>query len=188
MLKDGITWSAIGLLLIPIISAAMQFVTMKISMKGQSNSSAAATNKSMMLMMPLFSLWIGFTLPAALGVYWISQSVFSAIQEFFMGKFYNKKLEEEEEARYQARQADRQKRMEEGRKRQEEIRQQGAQKQSLKEKRKAAQEAKATKKKITTSEAKKAATSTTEAGRVGDRPYARGRSYKADRYGESETK
>ena len=30
--------------------------------------------------------------------------------------------------------------------------------------------------------AKKAATSTTEAGRVGDRPYARGRSYKADRY------
>ena len=30
--------------------------------------------------------------------------------------------------------------------------------------------------------AKKAASSTTEAGRVGDRPYARGRSYKADRY------
>ena len=54
-------------------------------------------------------------------------------------------------------------------------RQQAAQKQSLKEKRKAAQEAKAAK-------AKKAATSTTEAGRVGDRPYARGRSYKADRY------
>ena len=40
---------------------------------------------------------------------------------------------------------------------------------------KAAQEAKALK-------AKKAATSTTEAGRVGDRPYARGRSYKEDRY------
>ena len=33
--------------------------------------------------------------------------------------------------------------------------------------------------------AKKAATSTTEAGRVGDRPYARGRSYKADRYDET---
>ena len=49
------------------------------------------------------------------------------------------------------------------------------QKKSLKEKRQAAQEAKALK-------AKKAATSTTEAGRVGDRPYARGRSYKEDRY------
>ena len=54
-------------------------------------------------------------------------------------------------------------------------RQHAAQKKSLKEKRQAAQEAKALK-------AKKAATSTTEAGRVGDRPYARGRSYKEDRY------
>ena len=54
-------------------------------------------------------------------------------------------------------------------------RQQAAQKKSLKEKRQAAQEAKALK-------AKKAATRTTEAGRVGDRPYARGRSYKEDRY------
>ena len=45
----------------------------------------------------------------------------------------------------------------------------------LKVQAKAAQEAKVQK-------AKKAGTSTTEAGRVGDRPYARGRSYKADRY------
>ena len=72
-------------------------------------------------------------------------------------------------------QADRQKRMEEAKLLQEQQRQHAAQKKSLKEKRQAAQEAKALK-------AKKAATSTTEAGRVGDRPYARGRSYKEDRY------
>ena len=48
-------------------------------------------------------------------------------------------------------------------------------KQTLKEKQKAAQAAKAQK-------AAKAKTSTTEAGRVGDRPYARGRAYQADRY------
>ena len=42
----------------------------------------------------------------------------------------------------------------------------------------AAQEAKAAK-------AARAAVSTTEAGRVGDRPYARGRSYKADRYDDN---
>ena len=47
--------------------------------------------------------------------------------------------------------------------------------QTLREKQHAAQAAKAEK-------AKKAATSTTEAGRVGDRPYARGRSYKENRY------
>ena len=97
-----------------------------------------------------------------------------------MNKFYTQRLKEEEDAKFEAREADRKRRMEEAKKLQEEQRQQAAQKQTLKEKRKAAQEAKSKK-------AKKAASSTTEAGRVGDRPYARGRSYREDRY-ESETK
>ena len=126
-------------------------------------------------MMPLMSVYFAFIMPAALGVYWIAQSVFSLLQEVILGKFFNKKLEEEENARYEARQADRQRRMEEAKTQQEQRKQQVEQKQTLKEKRKAAQEAKAAK-------AKKAGSSTTEAGRVGDRPYARGRSYKADRY------
>ena len=92
-----------------------------------------------------------------------------------MTKFFNKKLEEEENARYEAIQADRQRRIEEGKKLQAERQQQSQKKQTLKEKQKAAQEAKVEK-------AKKAAVATTEAGRVEDRPYARGRSYKADRY------
>ena len=94
-----------------------------------------------------------------------------------MGKFFNQKLQEEEDARYEALQADRQRRIEEGRKKQQEQREQAQhqQKQTLKEKQKAAQAAKAQK-------AAKAKSSTTEAGRVGDRPYARGRAYKADRY------
>ena len=92
-----------------------------------------------------------------------------------MTKFFNKKLEAEENARYEAIQADRQRRQEEAKRLQEERKQQAAQKQTLKQKQKAAQEAKAAK-------AAKAGKSTTEAGRVGDRPYARGRSYKADRY------
>ena len=50
--------------------------------------------------------------------------------------------------------------------------QEAARKKSLKEKRQEAQEAKNKSKKP----------STTEAGRVGERPYARGRSYRADRY------
>ena len=81
----------------------------------------------------------------------------------------------EEDARQEAIQADRQKRVEEARVQQERQRQQAAQKKTLKEKRQEAQAAKAAK-------AKKAGSSTTEAGRVGDRPYARGRSYRADRY------
>ena len=96
-----------------------------------------------------------------------------------MNKFFTKKMEEEEAARYEARQADRQKRMEEGRRQQEEQRRQAEKKQTLREKQKAAQAAKAAK-------AAKAAVSTTEAGRVGNRPYARGRAYKPERYEESE--
>ena len=92
-----------------------------------------------------------------------------------MTKFFNQKLEAEENARYEARQADRQRRMEEAKVLQEQQRRENAKKQTLKEKRQAAQAAKEEK-------ARKAGMSTTEAGRVGDRPYARGRAYKADRY------
>jgi len=174
------TWACIGLILIPILAGGSQLLMTRVTMKQQpQEGAAAASTKSMMYMMPLFSVYIAFIMPGALGLYWIAQSVFSMIQEFFMGKFYNKKLEEEENARYEAIQADRQKRMEEGRRQQAEQRKQQAEKKSLKEKQKAAKEAKAAK-------AAKAATSTTEAGRVGNRPYARGRAYKADRYDDQE--
>lgn len=170
-------WACIGLILIPILAGLAQFALSFITMKQQPQQEgpAARSTRSMMYMMPLVSVYIAFIMPAALGIYWIAQSVFSLIQEVILGKFFTKKLQEEEDARYAARQADRQRRMEEAKVQQEQRRQQVEQKQSLKEKRKAAQEAKVQK-------AKKAGTSTTEAGRVGDRPYARGRSYKADRY------
>ena len=169
-------WAVIGLILIPILAGLFQLLMSIYSMKSQSQDNAAAGSmKGMMYMMPLMSVYIGFIMPAALGIYWIAQSVFSLIQEVIMTKFFNKKLEEEENARYEARQADRQRRQEEAKRLQEERKQQAAQKQTLKQKQKAAQEEKAAK-------AAKAGKSTTEAGRVGERPYARGRSYKADRY------
>lgn len=171
------TWAAIGLILIPILAGGSQLLMTKITMKQQPQTDAAASTNRMMMFMPLFSVYIAFTMPAALGVYWIAQSAFAAVQEFLMGKFFNKKLEEEENARYEARQADRKRRMEEAKVLQEQQRQ-TAQKQSLKEKQKAARDAKAAK-------AAKAETATTEAGRVGDRPYARGRAYKPDRYDET---
>lgn len=169
-------WAIIGLILIPILAGLFQLLMSIYTMKSQSQDGAAAGSmKGMMYMMPLMSVYIGFIMPAALGIYWIAQSVFSLIQEVIMTKFFNKKLEEEENARYEARQADRQRRQEEAKRLQEERKQQAAQKQTLKQKQKAAQEEKAAK-------AAKAGKSTTEAGRVGERPYARGRSYKADRY------
>lgn len=174
------TWAVIGVILIPILAGLSQFVFSKLTMKTQPQADAAggASMKSMMYMMPLFSVYITFIMPAALGVYWIAQSVFSLIQEAILNKTFSAKLSEEEEARFQARQADRQRRMEEARVQEQQRKQEEQKKKTLREKQQAAQAAKAVK-------AAKAATSTTEAGRVGDRPYARGRAYKADRYDET---
>ena len=171
------TWAIIGLILIPILAGGFQFLMTIMTMKQSAQQGATGQTQSMMYMMCLFSVYIAFIMPASLGIYWIAQTVFSMIQEFFMNKFYNKKIEEEERIRYEKIQAERHKRQEEGRKQQEERKKQQAEehKLSLKEKQKAAQAAKADK-------AAKAASGTTEAGRVGNRPYARGRAYKEDRY------
>ena len=165
----------IGMLLLPILTGLVQLWMTVYTMKNQPSSANNGSMKTMMYTMPLLTVYFAFVMPAALGVYWIAQSVFSFIQEVIMTKFFNKKIEEEEAARYEAIQADRQRRIEEGKRLQEERKNQETKKMTLREKQNAAHAAKAEK-------AKKAASSTTEAGRVGDRPYARGRAYKENRY------
>lgn len=76
------TWAVIGVILIPILAGLSQFVLSKITMNSQPQANAGGNSmKSMMYTMPLFSVYIAFIMPAALGVYWIAQSVFSLIQE-----------------------------------------------------------------------------------------------------------
>ena len=172
-------WAVIGVLLIPIVSGALSFWQSKVSMAGYPSASdpnepTARSSRMMMWMMPIMSLWIGFTLPASLGVYWIANSVLMLVQEKVLNKYFKKSMAAEDEAREKARMEDRLRRMEEARVAQQ---QREAEKKSLKEKQKAAQAAKAAK-------AEKAKKATTENGRIGDRPYARGRSFNADHYGE----
>ena len=172
-------WAVIGVLLIPIVSGALSFWQSKVSMASNPASSdpsdpTARSTRMMMWMMPLMSLWIGFTLPASLGVYWIANSVLMLVQEKVLNKYYKNSMAAEDEARERARMEDRLRRMEEARAAQQ---QREAEKKSLKEKQRAAQAAKAAK-------AEKAKKATTENGRIGDRPYARGRSFNADHYGE----
>ena len=170
-------WAVIGVLLIPIVSGALSFWQSKVSMAGNPSAPSDPTARSsrmMMWMMPIMSLWIGFTLPASLGVYWIANSVLMLVQEKVLNKYFKKSMAAEDEAREKARMEDRLRRMEEARVAQQ---QREAEKKSLKEKQKAAQAAKAAK-------AEKAKKATTENGRIGDRPYARGRSFNADHYGE----
>ena len=170
LIKGGfvLSWAFIGVMLIPVISAALSYVMSVVTM-ASNGQKAQANMKAMNLMMPLMSLYIGFVMPAGLGIYWIANSVFAMVQEAILGKFYTKKITAEEEERAAKRDAARQLRMEEAKKRAAELKE-------LEGKKPKKQPQKSPEKKV----------STNEAGRVGDRPYARGRSYKEDRYDTKE--
>jgi len=169
-------WAVIGLVLVPVISAVLSFFQSKVAMaqNGQDASDPGArSGRTMMYMMPLLSLWIGFTLPAALGVYWIANSVFQIIQDVILNKYFSTKMEQEESEKERKKREDRVARMMAAREQQQRANQaqanRGGKPQSQKK---------------PDRKPEKKGTSTSEAGRVGDRPYARGRAYSPDHYGE----
>ena len=162
-----------GALLLPIISAGIQFAMSLITMR-TNGSTPNGSAKTMMYLMPLMSLWMGYILPSALCVYWIANSAFSLIQELTLNKYFNKKLDREETDKERQKRENRIRRMEAAREQQRKIAAEEAEKKTLKEKRAEKQANKSNKKK----------NSTNENGRVGDRPYARGRSYDPEHYGE----
>ena len=110
-------WAHIGLFLIPVLSAGSQVLQMWISQKSNDsvitnekgvqdteaakNSQTAQTNKMMMWMMPIMSLWIGFTVSAGLSLYWFIGGVFRMITDPIMTKHYRKIYDEEDAARLQ---------------------------------------------------------------------------------------
>jgi len=108
-------WQHIGAFLIPLLSAGSQVLTMFISQKMNNslvtdekglqdketakNSQANQQGKMMMWMMPLMSLWIGFTVPAALSLYWLAQGVVSTIIDVILTKKYRAIYDAEDAAR-----------------------------------------------------------------------------------------
>ncbi len=102
--KYGFGWDSIGLFLLPLISVAVSTLNMKVStatnqMNNQTkNEQMDKTNKMMLWMMPLMSLWIGFTIPAGLTVYWIAQYFVGMGQEVICGKMLKKDYEAAREA------------------------------------------------------------------------------------------
>ena len=162
-----------------LVSAGTSFISMKVSMatnqmrKDQpANAQMDQTNKVMNWMMPVMSLWIGFTVPAGLTVYWISQYIVTMLSEVICGKMLKKDYEA---ARAAAAEADRLAKEEEKRRKEE----------ARLERARRIEEEKLNKKK--NKGVKKA--EPTEPGvnkddsREGLRAYARGRAYMPDRFG-----
>ena len=197
--KDGLTWLSIGLFLIPIVSALLSWLQMKLSQKtnpapATQNAQQATSMKTMNLMMPLISLWIGFSMPAALGMYWIFTSALAIVQELVLNKYYGK-LIAAEAAERTARQRAREAEFERKRAETERLRAEGLTKENANtSKRKQQARAKAESDELRAAAireeraAKRAAMGLPPeedekpASQVGNRRYARGRAYVEDRF------
>ena len=194
---------ALGLFLIPFISAFLSWASMKISTaknntpagNEQQQAQTESMNKSMQLMMPMMSIWICFIMPAAMGIYWIANSVFGMIRDFILTKHYTKKFMVddkewlEREARREAEEAEyERKRVESERRRAAGViednkntskKKKQAQEKQMREEMKAAAiaaEKAERRERLGVQEAE------VPASQVGNRRYARGRAYDPDRF------
>ena len=175
--SDTSVWlPALGLFLIPIISAFLSWASMKISnainptpSAGAAGDQAAATMKSMNIVMPLMSIWICFV----------------------------KKLDEEDKIRQAARSA-REKELEAKRLETERLRAEGKTEKNVntsKKKIQASEKQKSDERKAALDKAERAARrerlgikeNEKPASQVGNRRYARGRAYVEDRFEHPET-
>jgi YidC/Oxa1 family membrane protein insertase len=110
-------WNHIGAFLIPLLSAGQQVISMLVSQKTNNSvitdengvqdketaekSQANQSTKMMMYMMPIMSLWIGFTVPAALSLYWFIGGVVRMIEDTVLTKHYRKIYDAEDAIKLQ---------------------------------------------------------------------------------------
>ena len=194
--KTSVWLPALGLFLIPFISAALSWASMKLSTAinptaGQ-DAQAQATMNSMNLMMPLMSIWICFIMPAAMGIYWIANSIFGMARDYILTKVFMRQLEVEEAERAAMR-SQREKELEEKRAETERLKAEGKTEvntNTSKKKLQAGEKQKAAERKAALDRADRAARRERlgiaepekPASQVGNRRYARGRAYVPDRF------
>ena len=110
-------WAHIGAFLIPCLSAGSQVLSMWIAQKANDsvltnekgiqdkemakNSQQNQSTQMMMYMMPLMSLWIGFTVSASLSLYWFVGGVVGMVSDAIMTKHYRKIYDAEDAIRLQ---------------------------------------------------------------------------------------
>lgn len=205
-------WANIGLFLLPILSAGSQVLTMLVSQKmnnslvtnekgvqdkeAAKNSDSAKTSKTMMYIMPLMSLWIGFTIPGAMSVYWLAQGLLGMFVDMALTKHYRKKYDAEDASKLRLAMEEEERQMEKERIRAErraanpEGITQNTSKKKLQENKRKEQEAEkaaaareyAEKRGIVFEEEKE----NLPLSGVKDRPFCKGRAYDPDRYTKTE--
>ena len=205
-------WTCIGLFLIPLLSAGQQVLSMLISQRSNNSvitdengmqdketaqkSQSAQTGKTMMYLMPIFSLWIGFSVPASLSVYWFVGGLARMVEDFFLTRHYRKIYDAEDAERLKKYLAEEAAEAEKERLRAEKraanpegITENTSKKKLQKKQQQEAEAAKAAaakeyaaKKGLPVEEAEE---KTTLSG-IADRPYCKGRAYDPNRYNNTE--
>ena len=79
--------------IIPILCFLLQLLVTVVSQYFSKKNNPTMANmgggmKAMLYIMPLFSLWIGFSYPMGLGLYWCYSSLFALGQTIFLNKIY----------------------------------------------------------------------------------------------------
>lgn len=83
------------LLLVPVLTFVISFLSMKINKKFtynanegvQNNDPAAGCSTKMMdWTMPAMSVWITFIVPAVIGIYWMFNNIFGTVQQIILAK------------------------------------------------------------------------------------------------------
>ena len=110
-------WNHIGAFLIPVLSAASQVLSMFLSQRANDSiitnkdgledketakqSQSAKTSKIMMFTMPLLTLFIGFSYPTALSLYWFIGGLVAMIENEILTRHYRKVYDAEDAVRLQ---------------------------------------------------------------------------------------
>lgn len=97
IIKEGFATGAIVVafvaFLVPIASYLFQVLNMKMmptSNSDNQNDAMAQQMNSMNKTMPLISLFMCFTVPVGLGIYWVMSSVVRLVQQYFLNKHFEK--------------------------------------------------------------------------------------------------
>ncbi len=108
-------WNYIGGALMPLLSAGGQLLSMFLSQKMNNslvtdenglqdeetakNSQSNQQMKIMMWISPVMSLWIGFSMPAALSLYWFAQGLVTTVSDVYLTQKYRKIYDAEDAER-----------------------------------------------------------------------------------------
>lgn len=81
----GFSWYLMIPALSFLTSVGSQFVIQKLNGNGQAQQGCMT---AMLLLLPLFSAWISYTVPAAVGFYWICSTILGFVQSLILHKYF----------------------------------------------------------------------------------------------------